>query len=329
MPLHYDLFRSSEGIQLMMQFDNNYWALIIGGSSGFGLATAKKLARHGMNLCIVHRDRRGAMRQITPVFEELEATGIQLKTYNLDGLSDEGRQTVLDGLSEALGEDGKIRLLLHAVAFGNLKLLAPYQAPEAAEKARAKIAEEAGLSAENLYQVIERSFEEGYDALYPLVDQGEDYSNRQFLEKEDFVRTIQAMGFNIVEWARDILERGLFAPDARVLSLTSEGNTVAWRGYAAVSAAKAVLESASRAMAVEMAPHGIRSNVIQAGVTETPALRAIPGNRRISAQSRLRNPFGRLTTPEDVANVIFLLCLEEAAWINGALICADGGERIG
>ena len=329
MPLHYDLFSSSEGIQLMMQFDNNYWALIIGGSSGFGLATAKKLARHGMNLCIVHRDRRAAMRQIAPVFEDLEAAGIQLKTYNLDGLSDEGRQKVLDGLSEALGEDGKIRMLLHAVAFGNLKLLAPYQEPDAAAQARAKIAADAGLSAENLHQVIERSFEEGYDALYPLVDQGADYSNRQFLEKEDFVRTIQAMGFNIVEWAKDLLERRLFAPDARVLSLTSEGNTVAWRGYAAVSAAKAVLESASRAMAVEMAPHGIRSNVIQAGVTETPALRAIPGNQRISAQSRLRNPFGRLTSPEDVANVIFLLCLDEAAWINGALICADGGERIG
>ncbi|HMA66744.1 MAG TPA: SDR family oxidoreductase, partial [Desulfosalsimonadaceae bacterium] len=89
------------------------------------------------------------------------------------------------------------------------------------------------------------------------------------------------------------------------------------------------LESVARSMAVELAPRGIRSNVIQAGVTDTPGLRAIPGNQRISAQSRLRNPFGRLTTPQDVANVIFLLCLDEAAWINGALICADGGERIG
>ncbi|MGM0453808.1 MAG: SDR family oxidoreductase [Thermodesulfobacteriota bacterium] len=101
------------------------------------------------------------------------------------------------------------------------------------------------------------------------------------------------------------------------------------QGYAAISAAKAVLESVSRAMAVEFAPFGLRSNVIQAGITETPALQAIPGSERIRAQAGLRNPFGRLTTPADVADVIFLLCLDEAAWINGALICADGGERIG
>jgi len=312
----------------MIEFHQDHWALIIGGSSGFGLATAEKLARHGMNLCIVHRDRRGAMRNIEPAFDRLRDTGVGVKIFNLDGLSDEGRQTVLDALAETLGGKGKVRLLMHAVAFGNLKLLAPYQQPDAAGKAREKMAGETGISGEQLHQAINKAFEENCDALFPLVDQGGDYNSRQFLEKEDFFRTTQAMGFNIVQWVQDVLARELFAEDARVVSLTSEGNTVAWRGYAAVSAAKAVLESVSRAMAVEFAPYGIRSNVIQAGVTDTPALRAIPGNRRISAQSRLRNPFGRLTRPEDVANVIFLLCQDEAAWINGALICVDGGERI-
>jgi NAD(P)-dependent dehydrogenase (short-subunit alcohol dehydrogenase family) len=313
----------------MMQFEAGCWGLIIGGSSGFGLAAAQKLARHGMNLCIVHRDRRAAMRQIAPAFEGLKEAGVDVRTFNLDGLSEEGRKTVLDGLSEALAGTGRVRLLLHAVAFGNLKLLAEYRAPDAAGNARQKMAEETGLPLEKLNQIVEDSFAAGYDALYPLQDPTPDYAGRQMLEKEDFARTIQAMGYNILEWAKDVLDRGLFAEDARVLSLTSEGNSVAWRGYAAVSAAKAVLESVSRSMAVELAPYGIRSNVIQAGVTETPALRAIPGNRRISAQSRLRNPFGRLTTPEDVADVIWLLCLDEAAWINGALICADGGERLG
>jgi NAD(P)-dependent dehydrogenase (short-subunit alcohol dehydrogenase family) len=313
----------------MMRFEPGYWALIIGGSSGFGLATARKLAGHGMNLCIVHRDRRGAMKAITPAFEELRQSGAEVIAFNLDGLSDEGREKVLDSLSEALGEKGRVRLLLHAVAFGNLKLLAPYQEAGNGRKAREDVAQNLGVPEADLAGAVESSFGEGFDALYPLVDQSGDYSGRQFLEKEDFARTIQAMGYNIVEWAKDLLHRRLFAEDARVLSLTSEGNAVAWRGYAAVSAAKAVLESVSRSMAVELAPFGIRSNVIQAGVTETPALKAIPGNRRIRAQSRLRNPFGRLTTPEDVADVVWLLCLDEAAWINGALICADGGERIG
>jgi NAD(P)-dependent dehydrogenase (short-subunit alcohol dehydrogenase family) len=68
--------------------------------------------------------------------------------------------------------------------------------------------------------------------------------------------------------------------------------------------------------------------VIQAGVTDTPALRAIPGHEQLVAQARLRNPFARLTTPRDVANAISLLCTDEAAWINGEVIRVDGGEHI-
>ena len=48
----------------------------------------------------------------------------------------------------------------------------------------------------------------------------------------------------------------------------------------------------------------------------------------MKAGARMRNPLGRLTTPEDVANVIYLLCLDEARWINGALIRVDGGEHV-
>ena len=312
----------------MMTFNPNYWAVIVGGSSGFGLATAQKLAAHGMNLCIVHRDRRGAMARIQPAFDELRATGVGVQTFNLDGLSEDGRTKVLDSLGETLGENGKVRMLLHAVAFGNLKLLVPYEGAEKPGQARQKLAADAGVSSDVMDRIVGEAFKEGYDALYTMVDDGGDYSNRQLLGKGDFARTTHAMGFNIVEWVQDILGRQLFADDARVLSLTSEGNGVAWKGYAAIAAAKAVLESVSRAMAVEFAPYGVRSNVIQAGITETPALQAIPGSDRIRAQANLRNPFGRLTTPADVANVIYLLCQDEAAWINGALICADGGERI-
>ena len=310
-----------------MKFNSNLWAVIIGGSSGFGLATAQKLATHGMNLCIVHRDRRASMSRISPEFEKLESTGVQVLTFNLDALSTDGRTKALDTLQDTLGKTGKVRMLLHSVAFGNLKLLSPYQASETPKSIREKIAKEAGTSAEVIDQIIHTAFDQGADSLHTLVDPPE-FNNSHFLDKNDFSHTIHAMGSNIVEWVQDIFNRHLFANDARVLSLTSEGNSVAWRGYAAVAAAKAVLESVSKAMAVEFARYGIRTNVIQAGVTDTAALQAIPGNRHIKANAALRNPFGRLTTPADVADVIFLLCQDEAAWINGALICVDGGERI-
>lgn len=262
------------------EFGGGAWAVILGGSSGFGLATAKKLARHGMNLCLVHRDRRSAMPAIEREFEALRATGVTVQAFNGDATSADERRRIVAGLAAALGADGRVRLLLHSIAFGNLKPIAPDGNPDAA------------------------------------------------LGEDDFAHTIHAMGTSLVGWAQELLRGGLLAADARVLSMTSEGNSVAWRGYAAVSAAKAALEAVSRSMAVELAPFGIRTNVVQAGVTDTPALRLIPGSEGLKASALQRNPFRRLTTPDDVANVIYLLCRDEASWINGALIRVDGGEHV-
>ncbi|MEO8797709.1 MAG: SDR family oxidoreductase [Polyangiaceae bacterium] len=264
---------------MTITFDDTYWAVVLGGSSGFGLATAQTLARHGMNVCVVHRDRRGAMEAIEPRFDEIRATGAGFLAVNTDALSNAGRAAVLDALAGKLGEHGRVRLLMHSIAYGNLK---------------------------------------------PLVSaEGE-----AVLEDEDFARTVHAMGTSLVTWTQDILARGMFAADARVIAMTSEGNEVAWPGYAAVAAAKCALESVSRAIAVELGPRGIRSNVLQAGVTDTPALRLIPGSERMKAHALARNPLGRLTTPADVADLICLLCTDEARWVNGALIRVDGGERI-
>jgi NAD(P)-dependent dehydrogenase (short-subunit alcohol dehydrogenase family) len=137
------------------------------------------------------------------------------------------------------------------------------------------------------------------------------------------------MGTSLVEWVQALHQRGLFAADARVIGLTSEGNRVAWRGYAAAAAAKAALEAAGRAIAVEFAPWGIRCNIVQPGVTPTPALALIPGHEQMVAGARRRNPFGRLTAPQDVAALVCLLATDEAAWVNGAIIACDGGEHLG
>jgi NAD(P)-dependent dehydrogenase (short-subunit alcohol dehydrogenase family) len=154
------------------------------------------------------------------------------------------------------------------------------------------------------------------------------YSDKHFLDEEDFARTIHAMGTSLLGWVQELFTKGLFARDARIFGLTSEGNQLAWKGYAAVGAAKVALESLARSIAVEFAPYGLRCNVIQAGITFTPAQDAIPGSAHMRAQALARNPFGRLTTPRDVANVIALLASDDAGWINGEVIRVDGGEHI-
>jgi NAD(P)-dependent dehydrogenase (short-subunit alcohol dehydrogenase family) len=311
----------------VIQFERDTWALILGGSSGFGLASAKKLASAGMSVAIVHRDRRGAMAPIEAEFEALRAHGTDVATFNVDALSPDARKNVLDALTERLAPKGRVRLLLHSIAFGNLKLLAPLaQGPSAADRARVALAQRLGVSEAALAAALVEVASESdalADVAFPPV-----YDSSAFLEEEDFAHTVHAMGTSIAAWAQDVLARGLFAGDARVIGLTSEGNEVAWRGYAAVAAAKVAMESVVRAMALELAPHGVRANIVQPGVADTPALRLIPGSARMKATARRRNPFGRLTAPADVADVICLLCTDEARWINGALIRVDGGEHI-
>jgi NAD(P)-dependent dehydrogenase (short-subunit alcohol dehydrogenase family) len=311
---------------MTIRFERSQWALILGGSSGFCLATSEKLAKHGMS--VVHRDRRGAMPAIDAAFERIRAFGAGFLSFNLDALSAEGQRAVLDGLKAALGERDRVRVLLHSIAFGNLKPLARAKGTGQEARARARLAERLGIPVDTLASAIRDSLTDSDDAdpLAALADPAE--VSDDVLEDEDFDRTVRAMGTSLATWAQALHAHGLFAADARVLGLTSEGNEVSWRGYAAVSAAKAALESVSRAIAVELAPYGVRSNIVQPGVTDTPALRLIQGSARMKASARLRNPLGRLTTPADVADVICLLSTDEARWVNGALLRVDGGEHV-
>jgi NAD(P)-dependent dehydrogenase (short-subunit alcohol dehydrogenase family) len=310
-------------------FPSNEWALILGGSSGFGLATAKRLARGGLNILVVHRDRRGAMKDIQPHFDEVaaiaEGNGLGFHAWNADAINPEPRSETLDSIVEAIGPEGRVRVLMHSIAFGNLKLIVP-ENPQP-RTAATNLAERLGVDPAKLIELADELFAAGEDGLHSLTSQPV-YPSTSYLDEEDFGRTILAMGTSLLGWTQELHSRGLFAPDSRIFGMTSEGNEVAWKGYAAVSAAKVSLESLARSIAVEFAPYGVRCNIIQAGVTDTPALRAIPGSDQLKSQARLRNPGGRLTTPEDVAGVIYLLSLAEASWINGELIRVDGGEHI-
>lgn len=309
----------------MRIFEANQWALILGGSSGFGLASAKKLSELGMNICIVHRDRKGAMNRINEQFEKICENCDSFLSFNLDALSGEGQTTVLEALTNKLKETGKIKIILHSIAFGNLKPIAPIQNPINMENAVGELASRLKIDKSRLQEEMKNLFDNNFPEFYPFIPSG---YGPELIEDEDLARTVYSMGTSMLTWTQKVFQRNLFDMDARVIGLTSEGNEIAWRGYAAISAAKVALEAISRSIATEFAPYGIRSNVIQAGVTDTPALRAIPGSARMKAVAALRNPFKRLTTPEDVANVVALLSMNEAAWINGAIIRVDGGEHI-
>jgi NAD(P)-dependent dehydrogenase (short-subunit alcohol dehydrogenase family) len=82
-------------------------------------------------------------------------------------------------------------------------------------------------------------------------------------------------------------------------------------------------------LALELMPDGITVNAIRAGVTDTPALRRIPGHEDLIAVASARNPAGRMTRPEDVADALVALCSPLTYWMTGNTIGVDGGELMG
>lgn len=140
--------------------------------------------------------------------------------------------------------------------------------------------------------------------------------------------TLGVMAHSLIYWVQELVTRQLMVRGGRVYAMTSSGGTRVWAGYGAVSAAKAALESHVRQLAMELAPLGITANAIRAGVTDTPALRKIPGSQEIVETAMRLNPSGRLTIPEDVAEVIVTLSRPETYWMTGNVIGVDGGEDV-
>jgi len=150
----------------------------------------------------------------------------------------------------------------------------------------------------------------------------------QIVSKRQLEMTVDTMGHSLVYWVQDCLRAGLFDWGGRIFAMTSAGGSRAVPNYGAVAAAKAAIESHIRQLAVELAPAGITANAILAGVTDTPALRLIPGHEKMIELARLRNPHHRLTTPDDVARCIAALCHPATYWMTGNTIHVDGGENI-
>ena len=255
-----------------------HWAVILGASSGFGAAAALQLARSGYHIIGVHLDRKGTMPHVEEVIGGVRAAGAKAVFFNVNAADPERRVEVL-ARAKAEADEAGVHLLLHSLAFGNLR---PFVAADPG------------------------------DAVTPA----------------QMDMTLSVMAHSLVYWTQDLVYGGLLRGGGKVFAMTSAGGTRVLPNYGAVSAAKAALESHVRQLAMELAPRQIAVNAIRAGVTETPALRKIPGHELISDNARIRNPSGRLTTPADVARALVVLSLPGTEWMTGNVLGVDGGEDI-
>ena len=139
-------------------------------------------------------------------------------------------------------------------------------------------------------------------------------------------------------WAMDINARALLilaqqavplmGEGARIMAVSSLGSVRAVENYTAVGASKAALESLVRHLAVELGPRQINVNTISAGAVDTEALKKFPNRQEILEGSILKTPLGKLTTPEDVADLALFLASDLAKMIHGQTVVVDGGYSI-
>ena len=148
------------------------------------------------------------------------------------------------------------------------------------------------------------------------------------LNKKNIDMTLDVMCNNLIYWSQGLYKENLLKSGSHILAMTSSGGRKNWNSYGAISLAKAGIESVCRQLSIELAHKGIAVNAIQAGVTDTPALRKIPGSDIMIETALKNNPHERLTTPEDIGEIVQLLSSYESSWMTGNILRVDGGEDI-
>ena len=120
----------------------------------------------------------------------------------------------------------------------------------------------------------------------------------------------------------------VFRENSTIVALSSAGAVRAVPAYAAVGSSKGALEALARHMAVELAPRGVRVNILSPGSVQTEAWDAFPDKERRLAEAVRRTPAGRLVSPDEVAIAAQFLCSAASSGVIGHTLVIDGGARI-
>ena len=159
--------------------------------------------------------------------------------------------------------------------------------------------------------------------------------NKPLLETttEEFERV---MGINVVgsfvflrETAKRMIAR---KRPGTIVNFASTFSVVGSPGYLAYHASKGAIASMTRAAAIALLPHNIRVNAVGPGTVDTPGLH--DGARDTGDEVKglagflALQPLKRFGRPEEIANVVRFLVSEEASFVHGAVVMADGGYTI-
>ena len=150
------------------------------------------------------------------------------------------------------------------------------------------------------------------------------------ISEDMFDRIIAVNAKSVYLTAREIVPRLKARKKGAILNVASTGGVSPRPNLTWYNASKGWMITATRAMAVELAPFGVRVNAINPVAGETPLLSTFMGQDtpEIRAKFLASIPIGRFSTPEDIANAACFLCSDEASMITGVALEVDGGRCI-
>jgi enoyl-[acyl-carrier protein] reductase III len=243
-----------------------------------------------------------------------------------------GKTILITGGTRGIGQAISLRF-----ARAGATVIANYlRNEESAERLRAIAAEEgltisfcrADLTSDKGLAQLDRSLQESGSDLSGLVHCAatgvhrpiEELTERHF----DWVFNLNVrVFFRLIK-----LLKGRFSRGSSVVAISSWGALRALPCYSLVGSSKGALEALARHVAVELAPLGIRVNILTAGAVLTDVWKAIPDSEARIAETIRRTPAGRLVTADEVAYGAQFLCSDAAAGILGHTLVLDGGAGI-
>ena len=150
------------------------------------------------------------------------------------------------------------------------------------------------------------------------------------LAEETFDRILAVNVKSVYLTAREIVPRMKVQKRGAILNIASTAGVSPRPNLAWYNASKGWMITATRAMAIELAPLGIRVNAINPVAGETPLLATFMGEDTPQTRAKFLAsiPIGRFSTPGDIAAAACFLCSDEASMITGVALEVDGGRCI-
>lgn len=248
-----------------------------------------------------------------------------------------GKVAIVTGAASGIG-----RAIAHAFANEGAKVVLADVDEEAGEAVAAEIADRGGEALFRYCDVGERldvrnlvcAATDAFDRVDILVNNagvlstGSDFLT---LEEEEFDRVIRInlkghflVGQTVAQRMVAQVEEG--GAPGTIINMSSINAVLAIPAQAAYCASKGGIKQLTEAMALSLAPHGIRVNAIGPGTIATPMAGNVNGDPAASRMLMSRTPLGRVGQPEEIASIAVFLASDGASYMTGQTVYADGGR---